>query len=55
VVPIGHPSPLRTIVDVDLGQYDEVCAAGGQPHYVFPKTFEELVRITGGEPTDVGS
>ena len=51
----GHPSPIRTLVDIDLGQFDEVWAAGGHPHYVFPTTFDELVRITGGTPADVGA
>jgi len=55
VAPLGFPAPIRTIVDVDLGQYDEVWAAGGHPHYVFPTTFDELVRITGGTPADVGT
>lgn len=55
VAPIGHPAPLRTIVDVDLEQYGEVWAAGGHPHYVFPTSFDELVRITGGTPADVGA
>lgn len=55
VAPIGHPSPLRTIVDTDLAQFDEVWAAGGHPHYVFPTSFDELVRITGGTPADVGA
>ncbi len=51
---IGHPSPLTTIVDTDLAQFDEVWAADGHPHYVFPTSFNELVRITGGTPADVG-
>jgi len=55
VAPIGHPAPIRTLVDVDLGQFDEVWAAGGHPHYVSPTTFDELVRITGGTPADVGA
>ena len=55
VAPIGHPAPLRTIVDIDLAQFDEVWAAGGHPHYVFPTSFDELVRITGGTPADVGA
>ena len=54
VAPIGHPAPLRTIVDFDLANFDEVWAAGGHPHYVFPTSFDELVRITGGTPADVG-
>ena len=36
-----------------LEQYDEVWAAGGIAHSVFPSTFAELVQVTGGEPADV--
>jgi prolyl-tRNA editing enzyme YbaK/EbsC (Cys-tRNA(Pro) deacylase) len=35
--------------------YDEVWAAAGHPHTVFPTTYAELLRITGGEPADVGA
>lgn len=54
VAPLGHPRPLRTIVDTQLGAWDVVWAAGGHPHYVFPTSFDELVRITNGTPFDVG-
>ena len=53
VAPVGHPAPLRTLVDRALEQYGEVWAAGGIPHAVFPTTFAELVAVTGGEPADV--
>lgn len=53
VSPVGHPAPVRTLVDTALAQFDEVWAAGGIAHAVFPTTFDELVRITGGEPADV--
>lgn len=53
VAPVGHPAPLRTLVDTALEGYDEVWAAGGIPHAVFPTTFKELVAVTGGEPADV--
>ncbi len=53
VAPVGHPKPVRTLVDTALGEYDEVWAAGGIPHAVFPTTFAELVRITGGSPAEV--
>lgn len=53
VAPVGHPKPLRTIVDAALEQYDEVWAAGGVPQAVFPTTYAELVRITAGAPHDV--
>jgi prolyl-tRNA editing enzyme YbaK/EbsC (Cys-tRNA(Pro) deacylase) len=53
VAPVGHPTRIRTLVDRDLGQYDEVWAAGGVARAVFPSTFAELVEVTGGEPADV--
>ena len=54
VAPVGHPRPLRTLVDQWLSRYDVVWAAGGHPHMVFPTSFAELVRITGGAPAEVG-
>ena len=53
VAPVGHPAPIRTLVDVWLNRYDEVWAAGGYPHTVFPTSYEELLRITGGTPAEV--
>jgi prolyl-tRNA editing enzyme YbaK/EbsC (Cys-tRNA(Pro) deacylase) len=55
VGPVGHPAPLRTLVDVWLAKYDVVWAAAGHPHAVFPTSFDELVRITGGTPAEVGA
>jgi prolyl-tRNA editing enzyme YbaK/EbsC (Cys-tRNA(Pro) deacylase) len=54
VAPVGHPAPLRTLVDVDLAGHDTVWAAAGIPHTVFPTSYAELVRITGGTPAEVG-
>jgi prolyl-tRNA editing enzyme YbaK/EbsC (Cys-tRNA(Pro) deacylase) len=54
VAPVGHPAPLRTLVDVELADHDVVWAAGGVPHVVFATTYGELVRITGGTPAEVG-
>ena len=55
VSPVGHPKPLRTIVDIALSRYDEIWAAAGHPHYVFPTTYDELLRITAGEAAEVGA
>jgi prolyl-tRNA editing enzyme YbaK/EbsC (Cys-tRNA(Pro) deacylase) len=55
VAPVGHPHPLRTIVDIALSRFDEVWAAGGHPHYVFPTSYDELLRITAGEAAEVGA
>jgi prolyl-tRNA editing enzyme YbaK/EbsC (Cys-tRNA(Pro) deacylase) len=54
VAPVGHPEPLRTLVDTALAGYDVIWAAAGTPHTVFPTTYDELVRVTAGEPADVG-
>ena len=55
VAPVGHPEPLRTIVDIALSRFDEVWAAGGHPHYVFPTSYDELLRITAGEAAEIGA
>ena len=54
MAPIAHPAPLRTLVDVALARFDVVWAAAGHPHAVFPTTYDELLRITGGQPAEVG-
>jgi prolyl-tRNA editing enzyme YbaK/EbsC (Cys-tRNA(Pro) deacylase) len=55
VAPVGHPEPLRTLVDRWLESHDVVWAAAGHVHTVFPTSFAELVRVTGGTPADVGA
>jgi prolyl-tRNA editing enzyme YbaK/EbsC (Cys-tRNA(Pro) deacylase) len=54
VAPVGHPRPIRTLVDVWLDKYDVIWAAAGHPHTVFPTSYAELLRITNGTPADVG-
>jgi prolyl-tRNA editing enzyme YbaK/EbsC (Cys-tRNA(Pro) deacylase) len=53
VAPVGHPAPLRTIVDVALADHPQIWAAGGIPHAVFPTTYDELLRLTGGRSAEV--
>jgi prolyl-tRNA editing enzyme YbaK/EbsC (Cys-tRNA(Pro) deacylase) len=54
VAPVGHPRPIRTLVDTWLERYDQIWAAAGHPHTVFPTTYAELLRITNGTPAEVG-
>lgn len=49
VAPVGHPSPVRTVIDAALRDYDVVWTAGGTPHTVMPMSFDELVALTGGD------
>ena len=53
VAPVGHPAPIRTVVDVALAGYPQIWAAAGHAHTIFPTTYVELLRLTGGEPTPV--
>jgi prolyl-tRNA editing enzyme YbaK/EbsC (Cys-tRNA(Pro) deacylase) len=53
VAPVGHLTPIETLVDVDLGRHDQVWAAAGHARTVFPTTFDELLRITGGRSAEV--
>ncbi|MFI0897388.1 YbaK/EbsC family protein [Streptomyces sp. NPDC020983] len=55
VAPVGHPAPLRTVIDEALREYEVLWAAGGTPHTVMPLTFDQLVSLTGGQPVKVAS
>lgn len=46
---IGHPRPLRTIVDPTLAEYAQIWAAAGVPASIVALTFDQLVQLTGGE------
>jgi prolyl-tRNA editing enzyme YbaK/EbsC (Cys-tRNA(Pro) deacylase) len=48
VAPVGHPKPLRTVVDADLAAHPLLWAGGGDRHTMFSATYEELLRMTGG-------
>ncbi|MEU0096321.1 YbaK/EbsC family protein [Kribbella sp. NPDC006257] len=53
VAPVGHPAPIRTLVDTSLEDYSEVWAAAGIPHSVFPTSYAELLNLTNGTPVTV--
>jgi prolyl-tRNA editing enzyme YbaK/EbsC (Cys-tRNA(Pro) deacylase) len=53
VAPLGHPKPVRTLVDTALERYPVIWAAGGVPQAVFPITYPELLRVTAATPADV--
>lgn len=53
VAPVGHPHPVRTLVDRHLERYPVIWAAAGHPKSVFPTTFAELLALTGGVAAQV--
>ena len=48
VPPVGHNSPLPTMVDESLGRFETVWAAAGAHNAVFPIALAKLIEITGG-------
>ncbi|MBT2504278.1 YbaK/EbsC family protein [Curtobacterium sp. ISL-83] len=55
VAPVGHPEPVKTVIDNTLASYATIWAAGGTPHTVMPLTFAQLTAITGGTHVHVSA
>jgi prolyl-tRNA editing enzyme YbaK/EbsC (Cys-tRNA(Pro) deacylase) len=53
VPPIAHRTPPLTVVDIALSRYRQVWAAAGHPRAVFPTSYNELLRLTGGQSAEV--
>jgi len=53
VAPIAPGHVIETVVDVSFARYDRVWAAAGHPRAVFPTSYDELLRLTGGHPAEV--
>lgn len=49
IPPVGHSSPLRTILDMDLRKFEVIWAAAGTPHAVFALQPADLGQLTRGE------
>ena len=59
VAPIGWQSEdlsvrVTIVIDTALSEYEQIWAAAGHPHAVFPTSFDELQRVTGAIPMVVG-
>jgi prolyl-tRNA editing enzyme YbaK/EbsC (Cys-tRNA(Pro) deacylase) len=53
VSPLAHATPVVTLIDRELFRFDQVWAAAGHPHGVFPMSPAELERLTGAPVHDV--
>jgi prolyl-tRNA editing enzyme YbaK/EbsC (Cys-tRNA(Pro) deacylase) len=53
VSPLAHATPVVTLIDRDLFRFDQVWAAAGHPHGVFPMSPSELEKLTGAPVHDV--
>lgn len=54
VSPVDLPEALPVFVQESLARWDVVWAAAGTHHAVFPSTYDELLHLTRGTPSDVG-
>lgn len=52
VAPVGHLAPIRAFLDPRLAEFQEIWAAAGTPHHVFPIRPADLLRITGAQMAD---
>lgn len=53
VAPVGHPRPVRTVVDPALAAFPVVWAGGGDEFTMFATTFEQLLALTSGTVVEV--
>ncbi|MFJ8746058.1 YbaK/EbsC family protein [Embleya sp. NPDC127516] len=53
VAPVGHPFRIRTLVDTWLDKHEVVWAGAGDHNHMYPTTYAELLRMTGGTAADV--
>ncbi|GAA0324059.1 YbaK/EbsC family protein [Kineococcus aurantiacus] len=52
--PLSLAEPLPTYVDVALAPQPEIWVPAGHPHAVFRTRYDELLRLTGGHPVELG-
>lgn len=53
IPPFGHRQVLRTIMDPDLGRFEQVWAAAGTPNTVFPVTPQTLRVLSNAVVTPI--
>ena len=54
VPPLGHATKIQAVfIDEELLQYQELWAAAGTPHAVFPLTPGDMVKLSGGKVVSI--
>lgn len=52
--PLSLSEPLPTYVDVALAPHQDIWVPAGHPHALFRTRYDELLRLTGGHPVELG-
>ena len=55
VPPIGHATPVRTLMDTSLLRWPIIYAAAGAPDALFPADPNRLLEVSGATPADIGT
>ena len=53
IPPLGHPRPVRVVMDPDLGRYPEIWAAAGHDRSVFPVSPAALRALTNATVAEI--
>lgn len=53
VSPVAHATPPVILVDTELFRFEQIWAAAGHPHAVFPLSPSELVELTGAPIAEI--
>lgn len=53
VAPVGHPAPLRTLIDVHLRSFPVLWAGAGDHHSMLSIAYDDLARATGALELEV--
>lgn len=53
VSPVAHTTPPVILIDAALFRFEQIWAAAGHPHAVFPLSPEELVELTGAPVAEI--
>ena len=55
VAPVGHPAPVRTVLDQALAEHETIWTAAGTPNTVVPLTVDQLGALTGARTVRVAA
>ncbi|MDQ0259881.1 YbaK/EbsC family protein [Sinomonas atrocyanea] len=53
VAPVGHPAPLRTLLDTHLAAYPVLWAGAGDHRSMLSISYDDLARVTGARALEV--
>lgn len=53
IAPVGHPTNMPVVIDVELSRHPSVWVPAGHPEYLIATSYAELLRITAGTAAEI--